>query len=348
MIGCESPMNGPQRYASVTRIALTTLLTAIPFSRAVCQTQFYNLDSNRPLRVEDAVPTERRSLDIQFAPLRLDELTEGRRRWRMEPKLSYGIAALTEVEVRLPVLVLQPGGGGPTTLGLTTIGIGGMHAFSTETSHVPALALSGEVLPPIGLLAPPRTSYAIKGLLTKTAVLGRLSVNAAYGTYSVIPAAPVSATCRLLPPGAPGCNGQPSIPDVPCTRVAAAGVAMEEISDARIVSVPFAPRPATACLTTTTAAAPAPRTIGTRWFAGAAIDHTFALSSTLVGADLFAERFIGLTPLVDWTAEVGLRHQWSPFLVLDAGVARHFAGFLLSTSITLGATYAVPVDWGRS
>jgi hypothetical protein len=87
-----------------------------------------------------------------------------------------------------------------------------------------------------------------------------------------------------------------------------------------------------------------PPTVGQRWFAGAALDHTFALSSTLVGADVFAERFVGLSALVDWTAELGLRHQWSPRLVVDAGVARHFAGAFPSTSITLGATYAIAID----
>ena len=76
------------------------------------------------------------------------------------------------------------------------------------------------------------------------------------------------------------------------------------------------------------------------------MDHTFALFSTLVGADVFAERFVGLSPLVDWTAEIGARHQWTPRLVLDAGFARHFAGALPSTSMTFGATYAIALRRG--
>jgi hypothetical protein len=96
------------------------------------------------------------------------------------------------------------------------------------------------------------------------------------------------------------------------------------------------------CLTADAAGAPAaPRATNKRWFAGIAADHSFALASTLLGADIFAERFVGLTNLVDWTAEIGLRHQWAPKVVLDLGVARHFAGVLQSTSFTFGTTYAL-------
>jgi hypothetical protein len=98
------------------------LLAAIVARDARSQTEYYNLDSNRPLRVEDALPTARRSLDIQLAPLRLDELTGGSRRWRADPKLSYGILPLTELEVRVPVLAVQPGpAGAPAALGLTSV-----------------------------------------------------------------------------------------------------------------------------------------------------------------------------------------------------------------------------------
>jgi hypothetical protein len=89
------------------------------------------------------------------------------------------------------------------------------------------------------------------------------------------------------------------------------------------------------------AATSAGSTHGHRWFAGAEVDHVFPFSSMLVGADLFAEHLIGLSPLIDWTAELGVRRQWSPQMVLDVGIARHFAGSAPSTALTLGATYAV-------
>jgi hypothetical protein len=343
MNGLKLPTTGSRRSASVISTGLALCFAATVPHVAVAQTEFYNLDSNRPLRVEDALPTPRRSLDIQLAPLRLDELSGGTRRWRSDPKLSYGIAPQTELEVRAPVLLVQPRGG-QAALGLTSLGVGVLHAFNTETAFLPALALSGEVLIPIGMLAPPNGSYAIKALLTKTLSVARVSVNASYGTYSVAPAAATSAQCRLAPPGAPGCNGQPSVPDVPCSRVPVATSMLGDAARMFSESAAGAPLYSTACLTSSAAAPSSPPSLGERWFAGAAIDHTFALASTLVAADVFAERFVGLSALVDWTAERGLRRQWSPRLVLDPGVARHFAGAFPSTAVTLGATLAVAID----
>ena len=342
MSGCATPTTGRCRKANVSRLALGVLLTATFPSVAASQTEYYNLDSNRPFRVEDAVPTERRSLDVQLAPVRLDAFVAGARRWRVEPKLSYGIASLTEIELRVPVLFVQPGAtGAPATLGLTSIGIGGMRAINTETSLFPAVAISAEVLVPAGSLAPPKASYAFKGLLTKTMSLARLSINGSYGTYSVVPAAPVSAACHLLPPGSPGCTGRPSVPDVPCSAAPTGSAAAERPGDSRDLMRGSAAL-SSSCLTAGQSFVPTePRAFGNRWFAGATVDHTFALSSTLVGADLFAERLIGLYALVDWTAEIGVRRQWSPHVVFDAGISRHFAGTAPSTAITVGATYSV-------
>ena len=64
--------------------------------------------------------------------------------------------------------------------------------------------------------------------------------------------------------------------------------------------------------------------------AGVGLDRAFALHSTIVTADAFAERFLGLYPVPDWTAEVGLRRQVTPLVVLDVGIARHFAGVIHS------------------
>jgi len=333
-------MSGASRTTNVLRSSSTALLIAAFPHPAASQTQYYNLDFNRPLRVEDAVPTERRSLDVQLGPIRGETFTGGTRRWRSDPLLSYGIASLTEIELRLPVLLLEPSDRtAPISLGLTSLGIGGMRALTTETSLVPGIAVSGEVLLPVGSLAPPKTSYGIKGLLTKTFSVVRVSANGSYGTYSVVPAPALSPTCRLLPPGAPGCNGRPSVPDVPCTRLPRAG----PMPSSERFAVDVAPVSySAACMSSNVPpAAITGNSLGNRWFAGAEIDHAFVFSSTLVGADIFAEHLMGLSPLVDWTAELGVRHQWSPQMVVDAGITRHFAGSIPSTAITLGATYAL-------
>jgi hypothetical protein len=101
---------------------------------------------------------------------------------------------------------------------------------------------------------------------------------------------------------------------------------------------------ASACMSSNVASATTTgSSLGNRWFVGAEIDHAFVFSSTLIGADIFAEHLIGLSPLVDWTAELGLRRQWSSQIVVDAGIARHFAGSFPSTAFTVGATYALAI-----
>jgi hypothetical protein len=340
MSGLLSNMSG------IGRLTAAFLIAAAP-QRATAQTEYYNLDFNRPLRVEDAVPAERRSLDLQLAPLRAETYLGGTRRWRLDPLLSYGIAPLTEIEVRVPVLVIRPSQkAAPTSIGLTNVGVGGMRALTTETSLVPATAVAGEVLLPAGSLAPPNASYGIKALLTKTLAVLRFNLNGSYGTYSVVPTAASSPTCRRAPPGVPGCDGRPTVPDIPCSRVPReTALRTAESFAAGYTGASYS----AACMASSFAQSAAMgRSVGERWFAGAEVDHAFALSSTLLAADLFAEHLIGLSPLVDWTAEVGVRRQWSPQVVLDAGVARHFAGSTPSTAFIVGATYAVATGRRRA
>jgi hypothetical protein len=58
----------------------------------------------------------------------------------------------------------------------------------------------------------------------------------------------------------------------------------------------------------------------------------------LIVADVFAERFEGLNRAVDWTAELGARHQVTPWLVVDAALGRHYSGTGLSSFLTFGTT----------
>jgi hypothetical protein len=110
------------------------------------------------------------------------------------------------------------------------------------------------------------------------------------------------------------------------------------------VEAPLIPRPssqsASRCGAGQASQQIALRPYGLRWAAGLGVDRTFPLQSMLVIADVFAERFRGLYPTVDWTAELGVRRQWTPELVLDLGIARRFAGSARSSSVTLGLTYS--------
>jgi len=62
------------------------------------------------------------------------------------------------------------------------------------------------------------------------------------------------------------------------------------------------------------------------------------LASTLLVADVFAEKFEGIGRKTDVTAEIGVRHQMRPQIVFVGGLGRHFRGAGFSTFLTLGMT----------
>lgn len=309
---------------------------------------YYDLDGGRPNRIEDATPSSRHELNLQLLPLRFEQLASGGQRWRSDTKVSYGIAPLTEVEVRVPVLVVVPRvTGAPVTTGVGGVAVGALRALNVETQALPALAVAGEFVIPVGGLAATFGSYSVKGLVTRTFSRLRLHANAGFGTWSVRRAPPAAPSCpATVPPGTPpppGCgNYQPIVPDTPCDRVPSGGASFACLSRATTLDE------ATLSSTSTRADTIDGRLVGSRYMAGLGVDHTFALSSTLVSADIVVERYRHLYRDADLVAELGLRRQWTPQLVLDFGVGRHFSGPVRSNTVTLGLSYAMPFGTSES
>lgn len=77
-----------------------------------------------------------------------------------------------------------------------------------------------------------------------------------------------------------------------------------------------------------------------RWRAGAAVDRTFALHSTLLAAEVVASQPVGAGRPVSWTAGAGMRRQVAPRWVLDVGIGRRFAGDVRGWSTAIGSSYA--------
>jgi hypothetical protein len=310
------------------------------------QTQYRNLDAGRPGRIEDAEATARYSLDVDLTPFQIERLTGGTTRYRAEPRVGYGILPFTEIELRVPVVQVNPPSGSATQSvgGIAGLSLGALRAFNLETTNFPALAAAAEVSLPAGNLAPTRPSYLLKGLLTKTTGFGRLHLNAGFGSYAIRPPPTASSSggCTALSlqlPGDDTCSGGPPIIiDVPCSVMPHGADGLHAAS--RMCMPPMAAQESTTV---------ARATAGNRWFAGLAFDRSFPLRSLLFMGDVFTERFVGLYPTPDWTAEVGLRYQLTPLIVLDAGMGRHFAGVIHSTTVTIGATYefATPPWLGR-
>ncbi len=147
-------------------------------SVAGAQTDYYNTDAGRPLTIEDASATERYAFELQLAPVRVERTRGGIYQWEVEPEIAYGILPRTQLELGAP-LIYRDVGRGSRDAGLGGIALSVLHNLNVET-RIPALAVSGEVLLPIGGLAPDEAVFSAKGIATRTLSWARFHVNAEY------------------------------------------------------------------------------------------------------------------------------------------------------------------------
>ena len=147
-------------------LAVTAVAAAWFGPRAAdAQVDYRNVDSGRPLRISDATPTARRSLEVSVGNGRLDKLSLNRYRLQLEPRVSYGLLPRTEISVRSPVFFNERAA--RPRSGVGGVGIGTEHQLVMESQHVPAIALAAEYFVPTGPAAVPST-YAVKAMLTRS------------------------------------------------------------------------------------------------------------------------------------------------------------------------------------
>jgi hypothetical protein len=143
------------------------------------QTDYYNTDKGRPVRIEDAAPVERHAFELQLAPLRLERESGGVYHWEVAPELAYGILPRTQLEVGFPISLVDGAEDGGAS-GLAGIEVAALHNLNAETRTLPALAVAAEVLLPVGGLAPDGTYASLKGIATRTFTWARFHANAQY------------------------------------------------------------------------------------------------------------------------------------------------------------------------
>lgn len=163
---------------SIPRLELLVTCGLIAVSAPLAaQTDYYNTDAGRPIRVEDAYPVERRAFELQLAGLRL-ERQSGFYTWGVEPEAAFGIFPRTHVEIGFPLAFADaPGQGGEA--GLAGIELSTLYNLNVETS-IPALALVADVLLPAGSFGPKTAYPSVKGIATKTFRWMRFHANAQY------------------------------------------------------------------------------------------------------------------------------------------------------------------------
>lgn len=157
-------------------VGLLAILVAAP-SQALAQTDYYNTDHGRPLRVEDAYPVERRAFEIQAAPLRVERGQGGAYHWSVEPELAYGILPRTHLEVGVPLSFIDAEGERRT--GVAGVELSALHNLNVETA-IPAFGIAASALLPVGNLAPDEPFLSVKGIATRTFTWARFHVNGDY------------------------------------------------------------------------------------------------------------------------------------------------------------------------
>src|SRR5687768_16650633 len=177
-------MTAPDRHSGRARtihgwmVAAGLVLACVPRAGAA-QTDYYNTDAARPVRIEDAYPTERYAFELQVAPLRLQRGPGGAYTWEIAPELAYGVLPHTQVEIGFPIVWADPGTHHEVQ-GLAGIELAALYNLNVETETLPALAVAGEVLLPVGSLAADHVYPALKAIVTRTLPFGRVHANAQY------------------------------------------------------------------------------------------------------------------------------------------------------------------------
>ncbi len=165
-----------RRHVALGFVA-TLLLIAAP---AAAQKDYYNLDKNRPVRIEDAYATERYALEVKVAPLRLERERGGVYHWGFDPEIAYGILPRTSVELGFPFAFIDGGEGEGRTSGLSGIELSLFHNLNIETRTLPALGLRADVTLPVGSLAGDGVYPALTAIATRSFPWARFHVNAQY------------------------------------------------------------------------------------------------------------------------------------------------------------------------
>ena len=182
-------------------IGIAFLLAALT-APAGAQTDYFNTDAGRPLTVEDAYSTERYAFELQLAPLRLERMRGGTYQWSVEPEIAYGILPRTQIELGAPVSYVDTGPGAAKA-GLAGIELALLHNLNVETK-LPALAIAGDVILPVGRHAPDDAIVSAKAIATKTIGRTRFHLNGQYSFGSDEEPEPVVLPENDLAPGRHG------------------------------------------------------------------------------------------------------------------------------------------------
>jgi hypothetical protein len=158
----RSLWRAPRARLAVVGLALASAFWA---RDASAQTDYYNLDKGRPLRVEDAYATERYAVELQAAPLALSG-TPGVLHYAPSLELEYGL--LPGMELSLSAEAEWTRTGGESSGGLRALEISTLFNLNSETLGVPAFGV--RVTGHLPVADEESVSAEVRGIVTR--VLG--------------------------------------------------------------------------------------------------------------------------------------------------------------------------------
>jgi hypothetical protein len=123
----------------VVALLVTLLLLATTTSPLAAQTDFYNLDKDRPLRVEDAYATKRWAFELQVSPFTLSQDRSDLLRFAPSIELKHGI--LPGVEVSVGSHLEWDRLAGETSTGLGSVEISTLANLWVESGTLPAVGV---------------------------------------------------------------------------------------------------------------------------------------------------------------------------------------------------------------
>ena len=297
------------------------------------QTDFFNTDGGRPLRVQDAISVEWRAIELQFAPLKFERHRNNRWQVEVEPELAFGILPRTHLSIGFPLAsadrpatTLPPNGALGVASRMYQAHAGGAGAAFRAMPAAPTRVVTGGsgALPGNGQI------NGLAGL--------HLSVFHQLNVETRIPALAVRGEV-LLPVGPLGPDrAYPSLTAIATRTLPALGAV--RVHGNATYTFGAAPNSGVTAPIDQPAGAEVPR-----WFAGVSMDRAFPLQSTLIAIEAVAHRSMLDNDDVVLSAGAGVRHQFSPRLVLDFGVGRDLSGPDAQWSFTVGS--AIALSLGR-
>jgi hypothetical protein len=174
----------PPWVRTAALVAPGALLFMFPAPSAA-QTDYFNTDKRRPFWVEDAYPVERRAFEIQAAPFRLERIVGGVYNWSIEPELAYGVLPRTQLEIGVPLVVIDGVGGRRSGVG--GLELSALYNLNVETS-LPAFGVAAGALLPVGGFAPDNPFFSVQGIATRNFGWARFHINGEY-TFGEEPSA---------------------------------------------------------------------------------------------------------------------------------------------------------------